>query len=77
MERRGRVDCAIRPWGSHYRSLVAVSGHAWVAFALEHDPQVRDAATCAQAVAGLQTRDNGGDTDDDIPVLIGVRVTKL
>ena len=25
------------PWGSHYRNLAAASGHAWVAFALEHD----------------------------------------
>ena len=35
------------PWESHYRNLVAASGHAWVAFALEHDPQVREAATRA------------------------------
>ena len=35
------------PWGSHYRNLVTASGHAWVAFALEHDPQVREAATRA------------------------------
>ena len=26
------------PWGSHYRNLVTAPGHAWVAFALEHDP---------------------------------------
>ena len=35
------------PWGSHYRNLVTASGHAWVAFALEHGPQVREAATRA------------------------------
>ena len=57
------------PWGSHYRNLVTASGHAWVAFALEHDPQVRDAAILAQAVAGLQTHDDGDDTDGNIPVL--------
>ena len=57
------------PWGSHYRNLVTASGHAWVAFALEHDPQVRDAAILAQAVAELQTHDDGDDTDDNIPVL--------
>ena len=39
------------PWGSHYRNLVTASGHAWVAFALENDPQVREAAVRAQAVA--------------------------
>ena len=57
------------PWGSHYRNLVTASGHAWVAFALENDPQVREAAVRAQAVAELRAHDDGDDTDDDIPVL--------
>ena len=39
-----------------------------MAFALEHDPQVREAATRAQAAAGLQDHDDD-DTDDNIPVL--------
>ena len=55
-------------WGLHYRNLVTASGHAWVAFALEHDPQVREAATRAQAAAGVQDHDDN-DTDDNIPVL--------
>ena len=56
------------PRGSHYRNLVAASGHAWVAFALEHDPQAREAATRAQAAAVV--RDDGdSDTDDSVPVL--------
>ena len=46
------------PWGSHYRNLVAASGHARVAFALEHDPQVmpqvREAATRAPQAAAVQ-----------------------
>ena len=41
------------PWGSHYRNLVTAPGHAWVAFALENDPRVREAATRAQSVAGI------------------------
>jgi hypothetical protein len=40
-----------------------------VAFALESDPQVREAAIQAQAVAELQTCDDGDNTDDSIPVL--------
>ena len=56
------------PWGSHYRNLVAASGHAWVAFALEHDPQVREAASRAQAAAVVQDNDDS-DTDGNIPVL--------
>ena len=56
------------PWGSHYCNLVAASGHAWVAFALEHDPQVREAATRAQAAAADRDGDDS-DTDDTIPVL--------
>ena len=58
------------PWGSHYRGLVAAPGHAWVAFALEHDPQVQEAATRAQAVAGLQDHGDSDATDDgNIPML--------
>ena len=57
------------PWGSHYRNLAVAPGHAWVVFALEHDPQVREAATRAQAVAGLQDNDDSDDTDNKIPVL--------
>ena len=56
------------PWDSHYRNLVTAPGHAWVAFALEHDPQVREAATRAQAAAGVQDNDDS-DTDGNIPVL--------
>ena len=56
------------PWGSHYRNLVTASGHAWVAFALEHDPRVREAATRAQAAAAVQDNDDS-DTDGNIPVL--------
>ena len=57
------------PWGSHYRNLVTAPGHAWVVFALEHDPQAREAATRAQAVAGLQDHDDSDGTDGNIPVL--------
>ena len=57
-----------RRWGSHYRNLVTAPGHAWVAFALEHDPQVWKAATRAQAAAAVQDNDDSG-TDDNIPVL--------
>ena len=57
------------PWGSHCRNLVAASGHAWVAYALEHGAQVREAATRAQTVAAAQDHDDSDDTDDDIPVL--------
>ena len=57
------------PWGSRYRNLVTASGHAWVAFALEHDPQVREAATRAQAAAGVRDHDDSEDTDCTIPVL--------
>ena len=57
------------PWGSHYRNLVAASGHASVAFALEHDAQVREAATRAQAVASARDHDDSDDTDDNVPVL--------
>ena len=57
------------PWGSHYRNLVAAPGHAWVAFALEHVPQVWEAATRAQAVAGVQDHDDNDATDGNIPVL--------
>ena len=56
------------PWGSHYRNLVTASGHAWVTFALEHDPQVREAATRAQAAAADRD-DDDSDADDNIPVL--------
>ena len=28
------------PWGTHYRNLVTAPGHAWMAYALEHDAQV-------------------------------------
>ena len=56
------------PWGSHYLNLVAAPGHAWVAFALEHVPQVREAATRAQAAAEVQDHDDN-DTDGNIPVL--------
>ena len=44
------------------------SGHAWVAFALEHGPQVREAATRAQAAAAVRD-DDDSDADDSIPVL--------
>ena len=57
------------PWGSHYRNLVAASGHAWVAYALEHDAQVRKATARAQALATAQDHDASDDTGDDIPVL--------
>ena len=57
------------PRGSHYRTLVTASGHGWAVFALEHDPQVREAATRAQAAAGVQDHDDNDDTDDNIPVL--------
>ena len=57
------------PWGSHYRNLVAAPGHAWVAYALEHDAQVREAATRAQALAAAQDHDDSGDMGDVIPVL--------
>ena len=40
-----------------------------MAFALEHDPQVREAATRAQAAAAVQDHDDNDDTDDNIPVL--------
>ena len=66
---RGFHVSAARSGGSHYRNLVTASGHAWVAFALEHDPQVRDAATRAQAAAGSQGYDDSDGTDDNIPVL--------
>ena len=56
------------PWGSHYRNLVAAPGHAWVAFALEHAPQVREAAARAQA-AVADRDDDDSDADDNIPVL--------
>ena len=57
------------PWGSQYRNLVAASRHAWVAFALEHDPQVREAATRAQPAAGVRDHDDSDDTDGNIHVL--------
>ena len=57
------------PWGSHYRNLVTASGHAWVAFALEHDAQVQEAATRAQAAAEVQDHDDSDDADGNIPVL--------
>ena len=57
------------PWGSHYRNLVLVPGHTWVAFALEHDAQVREAANRAQAAAGVQDHAESDDTDGNIPVL--------
>ena len=56
-------------WGSHYRNLVTATRHAWVAFALEHDSQVREAATRAQAVAAARDHDGSDDTYDNIPVL--------
>ena len=40
-----------------------------MAFALEHDPQVREAAICAQAAAEARDHDDSDDTDDNIPVL--------
>ena len=40
-----------------------------MAFALEHDPQVRKAATRAQAAAGVQDRDGNDATDGNISVL--------
>ena len=55
--------------GSHYRNLVTASGHAWVVFALEHDPQVREAATRAQAAAGVRDHYDSDGTDDNIPML--------
>ena len=55
--------------GSHHRNLVAAPGHAWVAFALDHDPQVRETATRAQAVAKVRDHDDSDDTDGSIPVL--------
>ena len=57
------------PWGAHYRNLVAALGNAWVACALDHDAQVREAATRAQAAAAAQDHDGSNDTDDNIPVL--------
>ena len=51
------------------RNLVTAPGHAWAAFALEHEPQVWEAATRAQAVAGVQDHDDNYDTDGNIPVL--------
>ena len=51
--------------------FVTAPGHAWVAFALEHDPQERQAATRARAAAGVQDHDDNDDTDDgNIPVLV-------
>ena len=40
-----------------------------MAFALEHDAQVREAATRAQAVAAARDHDNSDGTDGNIPVL--------
>ena len=57
------------PWESHYHNLVAAPEHAWVAFAPEHDPQVREAATRAQAAARVRDHDDSDGTDGNIPVL--------
>ena len=40
-----------------------------MAVALEHDPQVREAATRAQAAAGVRDHDDSEDADGNIPVL--------
>ena len=57
------------PWGSHYRNLVAASGHAWVAYALENDAQVQEAAAHTRALAAAHDRDDSDDADDDSAVL--------
>ena len=40
-----------------------------MAYALEHNAQVREAAIRAQALAAAQDHDDSDDTGDDIPVL--------
>ena len=57
------------PWGSHYRNLVTTPGHAWVAYALENDAQVQEAAAHSRALAAAHGRDDSDDADDDSAVL--------
>ena len=57
------------PWRSHYRDLVAAPGHACVAYALENDAQVQEAATRAQVLAMAQDHDDSDDNGGDIPAL--------
>ena len=40
------------PWGSHYRNLVTAPGHAWVAFALEHDARPKGTGCCDSCPGG-------------------------